>query len=73
MRQIRQTGYATHSSLVEPRNSNTIVVPIIGKGGSALATIGLTYFKSALAADQQAIDRFAPVLKSAAFAIAEDV
>lgn len=28
-----------------------------------LATIGLTYFKSALAADQQAINRCAPVLK----------
>lgn len=28
--------------LVEPRNSNTIVVPIIGKGGSMLTTIGLT-------------------------------
>lgn len=73
MRQVRQDGFATRSSLVEPRNSNTIAVPIINKSGSVLATIGLTYFKSAFAADQQAIDRFAPVLKSAASAIAEDL
>ncbi|WP_416798659.1 DNA-binding transcriptional regulator [Ciceribacter azotifigens] len=73
MRRIREDGYATRSSLVEPRNSNTIAVPIISKGGSVLATIGLTYFKSAFATDLQAIDRFAPVLKSAASAISEDL
>jgi IclR family mhp operon transcriptional activator len=73
MAQIRETGYATRSSLVEPRNSNTIAVPIIGKADSVLATVGLTYFKSAFASDQQAIDRFAPVLKSAASAISEDL
>ena len=73
IKQIRKTGYATRSSLVEPRNSNTIAVPIIGKTGSVLATLGLTYFKSAFDSDQQAIDRFAPVLKSAASAISDDL
>jgi Transcriptional regulator len=73
MTQIREAGYATRSSLVEPRNSNTIAVPIIAKSGNVLATIGLTYFKSAFSSDQQAIDRFSPLLKSAASAISEDL
>lgn len=71
--QIRALGYATRSPLVEPRNSNTIAVPIISKSGQVLASLGLTYFKSAFDSEQEACNRYAPVLKSAADAISEDL
>lgn len=70
---IHEAGYATRSSLVEPKNSNTIGVPIIGQNGRVLASIGLTYFKSAFSSEQEACDRYAPILKSAAAAISEDL
>lgn len=71
--QIRKDGYATRSSLVEPRNSNTIAVPIISQEGRVLASLGLTYFKSAFGSDQEACVRYAPILQSAATAISEDL
>lgn len=71
--QIRENGYATRSTAVEPRNSNTIAVPILAKGGRVLASLGLTYFKSAFASEQLAQEHFVPVLKSAATAISEDL
>ena len=70
---VRAAGYATRSSMVEPRNSNTIAVPIIGNGGKVLASIGLTYFTSAFASEQEACTRYVPVLQSAASAIADDL
>jgi IclR family mhp operon transcriptional activator len=71
--QIRKAGYATRSSMVEPRNSNTIAVPIISQQKRVLASLGLTYFKSAFTSEREACDRFVPVLQSAAVAISEDL
>ncbi len=59
--------------MVEPRNSNTIAVPIISQEGRVLASLGLTYFKSAFASELEACERFVPVLQSAAGAIADDL
>lgn len=70
---IRKVGYATRSSMVEPRNSNTIAVPIISHEGRVLASLGLTYFKSAFASEIEACERFAPILQSAAAAISDDL
>jgi len=71
--QVRKAGYATRSSLVEPRNSNTIAVPIISQEGRVLASLGLTYFKSAFGSEQEAWSRYAPILQSAATAISDDL
>lgn len=70
---IRKVGYATRSSMVEPRNSNTIAVPIISQEGRVLASLGLTYFKSAFASELEACQRYAPILQSAAVAISDDL
>jgi IclR family transcriptional regulator, mhp operon transcriptional activator len=69
----REAGYATRSSAVEPRNSNTIAVPILSKSGRVLASLGLTYFTSAFDSEHQACERYVPILKSAAAAISEDL
>jgi len=71
--QIRRVGYATRSSMVEPRNSNTVAVPIISQEGRVLASLGLTYFTSAFSSEQEACARFAPILKDAAAAISDDL
>lgn len=71
--QIRAAGYATRSSMVEPRNSNTIAVPIISQEGRVLASLGLTYFTSAFSSEQEACARFVPILQSAAVAISDDL
>jgi IclR family mhp operon transcriptional activator len=71
--QIRKSGYATRASFVEPRNSNTIAVPIISQEKRVLASLGLTYFKSAFASEQEACERFVPILQSAAVAISDDL
>ncbi len=73
LRSVRAAGYATRSSLVEPKNSNTIAVPIIGQNGRVLASMGLTYFKSAFGSEQEACERYVPILQSAAVAISEDL
>lgn len=70
---VHRDGYATRSSLVEPKNSNTIGVPIISQGGRVLASIGLTYFTSAFSSEREACERYAPILQSAAAAISEDL
>ena len=70
---VRELGYATRSSLVEPRNSNTIGMPIIGQDGRVLATLGLTYFNSAFGSEQEACSRYAPILRTAVAAISEDL
>ena len=55
---VRSAGYAIRDRQAEPRNSNTIAMPIM-VGGEVRASIGLTYFRSAIrswAALQQCID-----------------
>ena len=73
VQKVRAAGYATRSTLVEPRNSNTIAVPIVTKEGRVLASIGLTYFTSAFDSEQQACGRYVPILQSAAAAISDDL
>jgi len=58
IRHVRAGGYAIRDRDVEPRNSNTIAMPIFA-GGEVRASIGVTYFTAAMrskAAVQQCID-----------------
>jgi len=71
--QIRKVGYANRSPYVEPKNSNTIAVPIINADGRVMASLGLTYFTSAFKSQDEACERYAPVLKSAASEISQDL
>lgn len=71
--QVRETGYATRSSFVEPKNSNTIAVPIFNEEGRVLASLGLTYFTTAFKSEKEACERYVPVLKSAAGEILLDL
>jgi IclR family mhp operon transcriptional activator len=58
IRHVRAGGYAIRDRAVEPRNSNTIAMPIF-VGGEVRASIGVTYFTAAMrskAALEQCID-----------------
>lgn len=46
-RRVRRAGYAERAYNVEPKSSSTIAVPIM-RGDRVLATLGLTYFRSAV-------------------------
>ena len=70
--QTRLRGYATRSLHVEPRNSNTIAVPIFNESGRVVASLGLTYFTSAFS-EAEACERYVPVLKSGAVEISQDL
>lgn len=63
VRSTRSRGFAERDPNVEPKNSGTIAVPIMAQG-HVLATLGLTYFRSAV---QRAtiIDTLVPALKEA--------
>jgi IclR family mhp operon transcriptional activator len=60
--QVRERGYALRDPRVRPESS-TIAVPIF-EGARVVATIGLTWFSSALTVDQ-AVARFLPPLLQA--------
>ncbi|WP_196258137.1 helix-turn-helix domain-containing protein [Pelagibacterium limicola] len=47
VRTVRDRGYAMRDPSVEPRTSDTIAVPIFARG-AVQASLGLTYFRSAL-------------------------
>lgn len=70
---VRANGYATRSPKVEPRNSNTIAVPIMNESGRVMASFGLTYFNSAFGSQDEACRRYAPVLRTAADEISRDL
>lgn len=70
---VRDQGYATRSLEVEPRNSNTIAVPIFDSGGRAVATLGLTYFSSAFKSQAEACARYAPIIKVTSEEITQDL
>ena len=70
---VRELGYATRSPHVEPRNSNTIAVPILNDDGRVMASLGLTYFTSAFGSEAEACEQYAPVLKAAAAQISRDL
>lgn len=70
---VREVGYATRAAHVEPKNSNTIAVPILGGDGRVKASLGLTYFTSAFQTREEAYERYAPELKAASKEITEDL
>lgn len=70
---VREVGYATRAQHVEPRNSDTIAVPILNSDGRVMASLGLTYFSSAFKSQAEACERYAPILKSAAFEVSQDL
>lgn len=72
VQQIRQQGYASRARHVEPRNSNTIAVPIMNEANRVVASLGLTYFTSAFP-EAEACERYVPVLKSASAEITQDL
>jgi IclR family mhp operon transcriptional activator len=61
---IRRTGFAERSATVEPKSSSTIALPVM-LGRKVLATVGVTYFTSALP-KAEAIARYVPPLKEMA-------
>ncbi len=68
---IRRQGFAERDAMVEPRSSNTIAVPIVSER-KVLATVGMTYFVSALdRAD--IVQRYVPLVKTLADNIAGSV
>jgi IclR family transcriptional regulator, mhp operon transcriptional activator len=54
-------GYAQRAPNVEPRSSSTIAVPI-RRGGGVLASVGMTFFKSAVSRRDVAC-RYAPLVQ----------
>src|SRR5262249_31146897 len=68
---IRKQGFADRDQWVEPRSSGTIALPVVA-GGRVLATVGMTYFTSAL--DRaEIVQRYVPLLKGLAGNIAASV
>ena len=68
---IRKQGFAERDPMVEPRSSGTIALPII-VNQRVLATVGMTYFTSALdRAD--VVQRYVPLVKTLAGNIAASV
>jgi len=63
VRTTRARGYAERDPNVEPRNSATIAMPIMA-GDLVLATLGLTYFRSAVRRSA-VVDVLVPALKEA--------
>lgn len=69
---VRAQGYASRVRHVEPRNSNTIAVPIMNENARVVASLGLTYFTSAFS-EEEACSRYVPALKTAAAEISHDL
>jgi IclR family mhp operon transcriptional activator len=61
---IRRAGFADRSATVEPKSSSTIAVPVM-LGRKVLATVGVTFFTSAIP-KAEAITRYLPPLKEMA-------
>lgn len=61
---IRSQGYAERDPAVEPKSSSTLAVPVMD-GDRVLATLGLSYFTSAMKR-AQAVELYVPHLRSAA-------
>lgn len=69
---VRAQGYASRVRHVEPRNSNTIAVPIMNESQRVVASLGLTYFTSAFP-EAEACERYVPVLQKASTEITQDL
>ena len=61
---IKRAGFAERSAAVEPKSSSTLAVPVV-LGRQVLATVGVTYFTSAIPRTE-AIARYVPALKEMA-------
>jgi len=61
---IRRRGFAERDPTVEPKSSDTIAVPIF-EDGKVQATIGMTYFVSAVS-QNDVQNRYAPLIKTLA-------
>jgi IclR family mhp operon transcriptional activator len=68
---VRRQGFAERDPRVEPRSSGTIAVPIVG-GERVLATVGMTYFKSAVS-QEDVTGRYMPLLSALGRNIAKSV
>jgi IclR family mhp operon transcriptional activator len=68
---IRKQGFAERDPMVEPRSSGTIAVPII-VNRRVLATVGMTYFTSALDRTD-VVQRYVPLVRTLADNIAASV
>ena len=68
---VRRQGFAERDPLVEPRSSGTIAVPII-VDKRVLATVGMTYFKSAVSQGDIS-RRYVPLIQALADNIAKSV
>jgi IclR family mhp operon transcriptional activator len=68
---IRRQGYAERDPLVEPRSSGTIAVPVI-VDKRVLATVGMTYFKSAVS-QRDITSRYVPLILALRANIAKSV
>jgi IclR family mhp operon transcriptional activator len=71
LQSIRSQGYAERDPAVEPKSSSTLGVPVMD-GDRVLATLGLTYFTSAMKR-AQAAELYVPHLRSAAENIARSI
>jgi IclR family transcriptional regulator, mhp operon transcriptional activator len=71
VRSTRSRGFAERDPNVEPRNSGTIAVPIM-TNGVVLATLGLTYFRSAVQRSTLT-DTLVPALKEARTRIEQSI
>jgi len=70
VQEARERGYATRDPRAEPRNSSTIAVPIM-VGDRVTATIGLTFFRKAVGAEDAA--RYVAALRRTARAVEEQI
>ena len=61
---IRRAGFAERDPAAQPSNSNTIAMPI-SNGSKILATVGMTYFKSALRREEL-LDTYVPLIATLA-------
>jgi IclR family mhp operon transcriptional activator len=71
VRSTRNRGFAERDPNVEPRNSGTIAVPIMANG-VVLATLGLTYFRSAVRR-ATLLDTLVPALQEARAQIEQSI
>ncbi|MEM5493398.1 DNA-binding transcriptional regulator [Hoeflea sp. AS16] len=71
--EIKAQGFATRPADIEPRNSNTIAVPVFNGESRVIASLGLTYFRSAFAHTREATERYVPVLSRASNEITVDL
>ena len=70
---MMERGHAPRAAKVEPRNAGTIAVPVFNDRSRAVASLDLTCFHSALAADNDARERCSAVLETASNEVTRDL